>query len=111
MLSSNNPDYNPALMQATISQFESDISDLKNRLKAQETKIQKANSNFEFSISEQEKLKKGFETDKKAWADGKASLVTRAEKAEASLAEATAELSGLKRHISQMVLAIFGKLL
>jgi predicted nucleic acid-binding Zn-ribbon protein len=111
MLSFNNPDYNPALMQATISQFESEIADLKNRLEAQESEIQKANSKFEFSVSEQEKLKKGFEAEKKAWADEKASLVTRAEKAEASLAEATAELSGLKRQISQMVSAIFGKLL
>src|SRR3954463_11947742 len=103
MLSYNNPDCNPTLMQATISQFESEIADLKNRLEAQETEIQKANSKFEFSISEQEKLKKGYEADKKVWADEKASLVTRAEKAEASLTEVTAELSGLKRHISQMV--------
>lgn len=34
--------------------------------------------------------------------------MTRAETAEASLAEATTELSGLKRQISQMVSSIFG---
>jgi len=42
--------------------------------------------------------------------DEKTALLNRAEQAEATLAETTAELSGLKRHISQMVSAIFGKL-
>ena len=49
--------------------------------------------------------------EKKAWADEKIALINRAEKAEAALEEATGELSGLKRHVSQMVSAIFGKLL
>src|SRR3954471_17610475 len=102
MLSYNNPDYNPSLMHATVSQFELEITDLKNRLEAQETEIQKANSKFEFSVSEQKKLKKSFEADKKAWTDEKVSLINRAEKVEAALAETTAELSELKCHISQM---------
>ena len=98
------------LTQATMNYLESEIADLENRLAAQETETQKANSKFEFSIFEQEKLKKIFESDKKIWADEKASLVTQAETAEASLAEATTELSDLKQQISQMVSAIFGKL-
>ena len=97
-------------MQTTIIEFESEIADLKNRLAAQEIEIQKANSKFEFSVSEQEKLKKNFESEKKIWTDEKAGLVTRAETAEASLANATAELTGLQCQISQMVSAIFGKL-
>ena len=97
-------------MQATISQFESELADLKSRLKTQELETQKANSKFEFSVSEQEKLKKNFESEKKIWTDEKAGLVTRAETAEASLANATAELTGLQCQISQMVSAIFGKL-
>ena len=96
-------------MQATISKFESEIADLKNRLATQESEIEKANSKFEFSVSEQEKLKQNFESEKKIWADEKAALVTRAETAEASLAEATAELSDLKHQISRMVSAIFGE--
>ena len=104
-----NPYQNLVLMQVTISQFESEIADLKSQLKLQELETQKANSKFEFSISEQEKLKKNFESKKKTWADERVSLVTRAETAEASLAEATNELSDLKRQISQMVSAIFGK--
>ena len=85
------------------------MSDLKNRLEAQETETQRANSKFEFSVSEQEKLKKDFEMEKKAWSDEKIALINQAEKAEAALEEATGELSGLKCHVSQMVSAIFGK--
>ena len=97
-------------IQATISQFESVIADLKSQLKLQELETQKANSKFEFSISEQEKLKQNFESEKKIWADEKAALVTRAETAEVSLANPTAELTGLQCQISRMVSAIFGKL-
>ena len=64
-------------MQAIISQFESVIAVLKNRVAAQEIETQKANSKFEFSVSEQEKLKKNFESEKKIWTDEKAGLVTR----------------------------------
>ena len=39
----------------------------------------------------------------------KIALTNLAEKAEAALDEVTTELSGLKRHVSQMVSAIFGK--
>ena len=106
----NDPYHNLVSIQATISQFESELTVLKSRLETQELETQKANSKFEFSVSENEKLKKNFESEKKAWADEKASLVTRAETAEASLAEATTELSDLKRQISQMVSAILGKL-
>ena len=100
MLSCHDSDYNPTSIQATINQCESEVADLKSRLTAQELEIQKANSKFEFSVSEQEKLKKNFEAEKKIWANEKASLVTRVETAETSLAEATAELSGLKCQIS-----------
>ena len=76
-------------------------------LGAQETR--KANAKFEFSVAAQEKLKKKFETERKTWAKEKTALLSRAEQAEAALTERTAELSGLKRHVSQMVSAIFGK--
>ena len=39
-------------MQATISQFEAEIADLKSQLKTQELETQKANSKFELSVSE-----------------------------------------------------------
>ena len=101
--------YNPEIVQAACKKFEADISELKNRLKTQETETRKANAKFETSVAAQEKLKKKFETERKTCAEEKAALVSRAEQAEAALTERTAELSGLKRHVSQMVAAIFGK--
>ena len=109
MLHDNYSNCNPEFIQAACKTLESEISELKNRLKTQETKTRKANAKFEFSVSAQEKLKKKFETERKTWAEEKAALVSRAEQAEAALTERTAELSGLKRHVSQMVAAIFGK--
>ena len=111
MLHYNHPNCDPEFIQAAFNQFESDIYDLKNRLKTQENETPKANSKFEISVSAQEKLKKKFEAERKAWADEKTALLSRAEQAEATLTERTTELSGLKRHVSQMVSAIFGKLL
>ena len=101
--------YNPETAQAACKKFEADISELKNRLKTQETETRKANAKFESSIASQEKPKKKFEAERKTWAEEKAALVSRAEQAEKALTERTAELSGLKRHVSQMVAAIFGK--
>ena len=109
MLSYQDSYHNLMSMQDTISQFEAEIADLKSQLKTQELEAQKANSKFEFCVSEHVLLKNNFESDMKAWVVERASLVTRAETAEASLAEATNELSDLKRQISQMVSAIFGK--
>ena len=96
-------------MQPTGKKFESDLADLKSRLKTQEMETRKANAKFVSSIAAQEKLKTEFDAERKAWAEEKAALVTRAEQAEKALTEKTAELSGLKRQVSQMVAAIFGK--
>ena len=109
MLHDNYSNCNPEFVQAACKKFESEISELKNRLKTQETETRKANAKFEFSVAAQEKLKKKFETERKTWAEEKTALLRRAEQAEAALTERTAELSGLKRHVSQMVSAIFGK--
>ena len=109
MLHNNHSHCNPEFVQAACKKFESEISELKNRLKTQETETRKANAKFEFSVAAQEKLKKKFETERKTWAEEKTALLSRAEQAEAALTERTAELSGLKRHVSQMVPAIFGK--
>ena len=96
MLPYYNPYHNLVSMQAAINQFESELAALKSRLETQELETQKANSKFKFSVTENEKLKRKFESEKKTWADEKTSLVTRAETAEASLAEATTKLSDLK---------------
>ena len=102
-------DFDPVHVQTTTAQLQSELSEVKNRLELQETETRRANSKFEFSMCEQEKLRVEFEVEKKAWAEEKIALTHRAEKAEAALEEVTTELSGLKRHVSQMVSAIFGK--
>ena len=96
-------------MQAVGKKLESNLADLKSRLKTQEMETRKANAKFVSSIAAQEKLKTEFDAERKAWAEEKAGLVTRAEQAEKALSEKTAELSSLKRQVSQMVAAIFGK--
>ena len=96
-------------VQTTTAELQSELSDLKTRLELQEAETQKANSMFEFSVGEAEKLRTSFEAQKSAWAEEKIALTQRAVKAEASLQEATTEITGLKCHVSQMVSAIRGK--
>ena len=96
-------------MQAAGKKLEADMAHLKNRLKMQEMETRKANAKFVSSIAAQEKLKTDFDAERRAWAEEKATLVNRAKQAEKALTEKTAELSGLKRQVSQMVAAIFGK--
>ena len=109
MLYNNHSHCNPEFVQAACKKFQAEISELKNRLKTQETETRKANAKFVSSIAAQEKLKTEFDAERKAWAEEKATLVNRAEQAEKALTERTTELAGLKRHVSQMVAAIFGK--
>lgn len=85
------------------------MNDAKTRLAARETETRKAESKFQFSVSEWEKLKTSFTADKKAWVEEKTALIQHAEKAEAALQEATTELTGLKQRVSHMVSAIFGE--
>ena len=44
--------FDPVFVQTTTTQLQSELSELKNRLEAQETETQKANSKFEFSVAE-----------------------------------------------------------
>ena len=83
-------------VQTTTAQLQSELFDLKTRLELQDAETQKANSKFEFSVAEVEKLKAGFEVEKSAWAEEKIALTQRAKKAEAALKEASTKLTGLK---------------
>mgnify|MGYP007126479215 CR=1 FL=1 len=83
------------------------MSEAKTRLAAPKTETKKVEPKFQFSVSEAEKLKIGFTSDKEAWAKEKTALIQHAEKAEAALEEVTTELTGLKNRVSQMVSAIF----
>ena len=85
------------------------MNDTKTWLATQETETRKAESKFQFSVAESEKLKTSLEAEKNTWAEEKTALTQRVEKAEAALQEVTTELSGLKHRVSQMVSAIFGE--
>ena len=78
-LHNNHSYYNPEFVQAAGKKFEAELSELKNRLKTQETETRKANAKFESSIAAQETLKKKFEAERKTWAEEKAALVSPAE--------------------------------
>ena len=96
-------------VQATTAQLQSELTDVKTRLELQESETQKADSKFQFSMVEMEKLKTSFEVERSAWAEEKTGLIQQAEKAEAALQEVSAELTSLRRHVTQMVSSIFGK--
>ena len=87
----------------------SELTDAKTRLENQESETRKADSKFQFSVAEMEKLKTNFDADRNNWAEEKTALTQRAEKAEAALQEMTTEPTGLKHRVSQMVSAIFGE--
>jgi len=89
--------------------LDSQLTDAKTRLAAQETEIKNADSKLQLSLSEAEKLKTSFDVEKKSWADEKTLLVQRAETAEVALQEVTTELAGFKNRVCQMVSAIFGE--
>ena len=96
-------------VQDATAQLESQLADATTRLENQESETQKADSKFQFSLAETEKLKTSFHAERTAWAEEKTALTQRAEKAEAALQEVTTELTGLIHRISQMVSAIFGE--
>ena len=104
-----NHDFDSVYVQATTAQLESQLTDVKARLEQQESETRKADSKFQFSLAEMEKLKTSFEVERNAWAEEKTALTQWAEKAEAAFQEVTTELTGLKHHVSQMVSAIFGE--
>ena len=96
-------------LQDATAELQSQLADAKTQLENQESETRKADSKFQFSMAETEKLKTSFEVERNTWAEEKTALIQWAEKAEAALQEVTTELTGLKRHVSQMVSAIFGK--
>ena len=93
--------------QETLSQTESALGDLKKNLSGQQDARAKSEEKYQLVLAEMEKLKADL---KRAQAD-QDGATTRAEKAEAKLAIVQQELSGLKRHISNMAQAVFGKIL
>ena len=92
--------------QESLAQTELALGDLRKNLADQQDARTQSEDKYKLALVELEKLKAELE---RTQADHNA-VLTRAEKAEAKLATVQQELSGLKRHISNMTQAIFGKL-
>ena len=88
---------------------ESQVSDLRQGLKLQQSETSKAKSELKASLEAIEKLKMDFDAERAGWDTDKAALIKKAGDAEAALKLVTEELSDLKQHISQMTAIVFGK--
>ena len=97
------------LWQESLNVGESNIADLKRSLEAQQTERAKAELSLKSSSENIEKIKANFDGERAAWEIEKDALLKRAEDAESRCAAAIEDLSSLKKHISQMTAAIFGK--
>ena len=62
------------LVHDAAAQLQSQLADAKTRLENQESETRKADSKFQFSKAETEKLKTSFETKRNAWAEEKTAL-------------------------------------
>ena len=97
------------LLQSEINQQVSQIVDIQENLKSQQTESTKAKEELKTALTTMEQLKEWFKSERANWDTEKAGLVKRAETAEAALEPGAEELSGLKRQINAMTSAIFGK--
>ena len=96
-------------LQADLTKKESQIADLQENIKSQQAETSKAKEELTGALTAMEQLKDGFKGKRVAWEAGRATLLKRAEDAEAALKPVTEELTGLKRQINAMTSAIFGK--
>ena len=96
-------------MQAYLSKKESQIADLQENIKSQQSETSKAKEELTSALTTMEKLKKSFKKERADWDIEKATLQKRAEDAEAALNLVVEELTGLKRQINAMSPAVFGK--
>ena len=80
------------LVQDATAELQSQLADAKTRLENQESETRKADSKFQFSVAEMEKVKTSSEVERNTWAEEKTVLTQWAEKAEAALQEVTSEL-------------------
>ena len=62
------------LVQDATAELQSQLADAKTRLENQESETRKAESKFQFSVAETEKLKTSFEAEKNTWAEEKTAL-------------------------------------
>ena len=99
-----------ACMQAELKTKETQIADLQENVKSQQTETSKAKEELTSALSVMEQLKKDFKKERAYWATEKSALTKRAEDVEAALKPVVDELTSIKRHVHAMTTAIFGKL-
>ena len=88
---------------------DSQIADLQQNIKSQQAETSKAKDELKGTLTTMEQLKDGFKGEREDWEAEKATLLKRAEDAEAALKLVAEELTRLKRQINAMTSAIFGK--
>ena len=97
------------LLQTDLSNKDSQIADLQENIKSQQAETSKAKDELKGALTAMEKLKDGFKGERADWETEKATLLKRAEDAEAALKPVAEELTGLKRQINAMTSAVFSK--
>ena len=99
------------ILQANINNKDSQIADLEENIKSQQSETFKAKDELKGALTAIEQLKDGFKNERASWEIEKAALLKRAEDAEAALKLVAEELTGLKHQVNAMTSAIFGKYL
>ena len=97
------------LLQADLSNKDSQIADLQENIKSQQAETSKARDELKGALTAMEQLKDGFKRERADWETEKDALLKQAEDAEAALKPVAEELTGLKRRVNAMTTAIFGK--
>ena len=85
------------LMQADLTNKDSQIANLQENIKSQQAETSKAKEELKDTLTTMEQLKDGFKGERADWEAKKATLLKRAEDAEAALKPVAEELTGLKR--------------
>ena len=78
-------------------------------MKSQQAETTRARDELKPALTTMKQLKEWFKSERANWDTEKAGLLKRAEDAEAALNPVIEELTGLKRQISAMTSAVFGK--
>ena len=97
------------LLQADLNKKESQIADLQENIKSQQAETSKAKEELTSALTAMEELKENLKSERAGWDAEKATLLKRAEDAETTLKPVAEELTGLKRQINAMTIAVFGK--
>ncbi|XP_040244317.2 uncharacterized protein [Aegilops tauschii subsp. strangulata] len=94
--------------EEALNMGESDLAVLRKSLKSEEVGRAKAELSLKSSLEDLENMNAKFNADRSALETEKATLLKRTEDAENQLKTVVVELAGLKYHVFQMTVTIFG---